>query len=29
MAIGLLIYFVYSQHHSKVQAQVAGGRASR
>jgi APA family basic amino acid/polyamine antiporter len=29
MAIGLVIYFGYSRFHSKVQAQVAGGRASR
>jgi APA family basic amino acid/polyamine antiporter len=29
MAIGLAIYFGYSRFHSKVQAQVAGGRASR
>jgi basic amino acid/polyamine antiporter, APA family len=29
MALGLIIYFSYSRHHSKVQAQVAAGRASR
>jgi basic amino acid/polyamine antiporter, APA family len=29
MAIGLFIYFLYSRHHSKVQAQVAAGRPSR
>jgi APA family basic amino acid/polyamine antiporter len=29
MAIGLLIYFLYSKNHSKVQARVAAGGASR